>query len=42
MTKEIIIAMKENRLNVLKSNGKNVESQGVVRKLERELRNLRK
>lgn len=36
-----IIALKENRLNGLKSNGKNVDSNGVVRKLERELRNLK-
>lgn len=42
MTTEQIIALKENRLNTLKSNGKNIDSNGVVRKLTRELRNLRK
>lgn len=42
MTTEQIIALKENRLNTLKSNGKNVDSQGVVNKLTRELKNLKK
>ena len=39
---EDIIALKENRLNNLKSNGKNSDSNGVIKKLERELRNLKK
>ena len=39
---EDIIALKENRLNSLKSNGKNIDSNGVIKKLERELRNLKK
>lgn len=42
MRKEDIIALKKNRLNTLKSNGKNIDSCGVVKKLERELRNLNK
>ena len=39
---EDIIGLKENRLNSLKSNGKNIDSNGVIKKLERELRNLKK
>ncbi len=42
MRKEDIIALKKNRLNILKSNGKNIDSYGVIKKLERELRNLNK
>ena len=42
MTKEQIITLKESRLNKLKSNGKNIDSNGVIRKLERELRNFKK
>lgn len=42
MTKEIILAIKKNRLNTLESNGKNVKCGGVVRKLQREIRNLEK
>lgn len=42
MTKETIITIKKGRLAKLKSNGKNIESGGVVRKLEREIRNLQK
>ena len=42
MTKEQIIKLKEQRLNTLKTNGKNIESNGVCKKLERELRNLKK
>lgn len=42
MTKEQVIKLKEQRLNTLKTNGKNVDSNGVCKKLERELRNLKK
>lgn len=42
MTTEQILKMKEQRLNTLKTNGKNFESGGVCRKLEREIRNLKK
>lgn len=42
MTTEQIIALKENRLNTLKSNGKNVDSSGVINRLTREIRNLKK
>lgn len=42
MTKDIIIAQKKNRLSILENNGKNIKSSGVVRKLQRELRNLEK
>ena len=41
MTREQIITLKESRLNKLKSNGKNIDSNGVIRKLERELRNFK-
>lgn len=42
MTKEIILAQKKDRLQKLESNGKNVKSGGVVRKLRREVRNMSK
>lgn len=42
MTTEQVIALKENRLRTLKANGKNVDSMGVCRRLEREIRNLKK
>lgn len=42
MTNEMITTLKKGRLAKLKSNGKNIESGGVVRKLEREIRNLTK
>lgn len=42
MTNSELITLKENRLNKLKANGKNVDSNGVVTKLAREIRNLRK
>lgn len=42
MNKNDIIRLKEHRLSVLKSNGKNVDSNGIIRKLEREIRNLNK
>ena len=40
MTKEEILMRKKDRLNVLKMKEKNFKSPGVVRKLEREVRNL--
>ena len=40
MTKEIILKQKENRLNKLIQNGKNIKSPGVIRKLKREIKNL--
>lgn len=40
MTKENKIALLENRLNNLKSSAK--DNNGIQRKLERQLRNLRK
>lgn len=42
MRKEDIIRLKKGRLALLKSNGKNIESGGVIRKVEREIRNLEK
>ena len=42
MEKEIILAQKKNRLSALESNGKNIKSSGVVRRLKREIRNLEK
>ena len=35
------ILILENRLNKLKSNGKNIDSPGVVRKLERTIEKLK-
>lgn len=40
MTKEVKLAILKNRLSVLQSNGKNIESGGVVRKLKRQIRNM--
>lgn len=40
MSKDNILALKKNRLQILKSNGKNVDSQGVVKKLIRQIRNM--
>ena len=42
MTKEQLYNLKKDRLNKLNSNGKNIKSPGVVRKLNREIRNLSK
>lgn len=39
MSKENKIAITKDRYNKLKENGKNVKSPGVLRKLERQLRN---
>jgi hypothetical protein len=40
MSKDNILALKKNRLQVLKSNSKNVDSPGVVKKLIRQIRNM--
>ena len=40
MNKENLLALKKNRLQILKSNGKNVDSPGVVKKLTRQIRNM--
>ena len=40
MNKENILALKKNRLQILQSNGKNVDSPGVVKKLIRQIRNM--
>ena len=42
MNNNQILELKKNRLNTLKSTRKNLESNGVIRKLEREIRNLAK
>ena len=42
MSKEEILALKKNRLAILLENGKNIDSQGVIKKLKREIRNLEK
>ena len=39
MTNEVKIAILKDRYNKLKENGKNIKSPGVLRKLERQLRN---
>ena len=41
MTKEDKILLMENRLNKLKSNGKNIDSPGVVNKLKRRIIKLK-
>ena len=41
MTKEIEIVAIENRLKKLRGSIKNIKSSGVIRKLERKLRNLK-
>lgn len=40
MSKDNILALKKNRLQILKSNGKNIDSQGVIKKLIRQIRNM--
>lgn len=40
MNKDNILALKKNRLQILKSNGKNVDSQGVIKKLIRQICNM--
>ena len=40
MNKENLLALKKNRLQILKSNGKNVDSPGVIKKLIRQIRNM--
>ncbi len=40
MSKNDKLALMKNRLACLKSNGKNVDSPGVVKKLERQIRNI--
>jgi len=42
MTEKQKLALKKNRLSRLESNGKNVESPGVIRKLRRQIRNAEK
>lgn len=42
MTKEQILEAKKFRFQKLSNSTKNVEGQGVLRKLEREVRNLKK
>ena len=41
MTNEQKLALMKNRLTVLESNGKNVKCPGVVRKLHRQIRNMK-
>lgn len=40
MTKEVILTQKRNRLATIENKGKS--TQGVIRKLQREIRNLEK
>ena len=40
MNKNDKLALMKNRLACLKANGKNVDSLGVVKKLERQIRNI--
>ena len=42
MKKEEVLALKKNRLAILLESGKNIDSQGVVKKLKREIRKLEK
>lgn len=42
MKKEEVLALKKNRLAILSANGRNIDSQGVIKKLKREIRNLEK
>ena len=42
MDKEFQLKTLKNRLNRLEQNGKNVKSPGIVRKLNRQIRNLEK
>lgn len=41
MTKDDKILLMENRLNKLKSNGKNIDSSGVVKKIRRKIFKLK-
>lgn len=41
MTKEDKLARMENRLSVLKGSPKNVKCPGVIRKLSRQIRNMK-
>ena len=40
MNKQDVLNLKKDRLQKLESNGKNVKSMGVVKRLRREVRNL--
>lgn len=40
MEKNIVLEIKKNRLANLQANNKNIKSSGVVRKLQRQIRNL--
>lgn len=40
MTRENELAIKKNRLAYLEGNGKNIDSNGVVKKLRRQIANL--
>lgn len=40
MTNTAKYELLKNRLNVLTSNGKNIKSPGIIKKLERQLRNM--
>ena len=42
MSKKEVLALKKNRLAILSENGKNIDSQGVIKKLKREIKNLEK
>ena len=41
MTREFKIGLLEDRINKLQNNGKNIKSEGVLRKCQRKLRKLR-
>lgn len=42
MTQQDVLNLKKDRLQKLESNGKNVKSGGVVKRLRREIRNMEK
>ena len=42
VTKEKEIMLLKDRINKLRENGKNIKSPGVLKKLERQLRNMEK
>jgi hypothetical protein len=42
MNKQDVLNLKKDRLQKLESNGKNVKSGGVVKRLRREIRNMEK
>lgn len=42
MTKEQKLIAKKARLSILENNGKNVQTNGVVKRLKREIRSLEK